>query len=357
VYLHIGPYKTGTSHVQSFFHANRHAFKEHNLCWPGGDRLEGVQFDTSKLFISLVRRVIGVEGNGDLSPFHSGFEECFSSGMNIFASSEAFSVFNPKDLAKFAEFLKTTAKGKQFEVKVIVTYREWLRHTYSTYSEREKTEGKVFGLNSFAEFLVFPDVDYRKTLDRTIQVWVNQFGAKNVKILDYYGVEASHKDINHIIICEIMGTMCGKFERLTPSKSDNKQVNQVYLHYMHTFDNFLNGHYMKVCNPDREYQSQYVYYLSSKDIKFPVRESNLDLFKMEQIRVKNEFYDKFGDLILYKNSTANDEMIKSFSIQMLDVNKLYEDVNWINFLYSERKRLVESGKICSIGTGNKVTSL
>ena len=75
---------------------------------------------------------------------------------------------------------------------------------------------------------------------------------------------------------------------------------------------------MKLCDLTQDFQIPYVHYLNQANISFPKRATNMDLFKTEQFKLNREMYEKYGDIMLYQNPTINEEMINTFSLDLLD---------------------------------------
>jgi hypothetical protein len=270
--------------------------------------------------------------------------------MTIFLSSEDFSGYNPILIKKLSSFLTTASHGNTFQVKVVMVYREWLSHMYSTYGQRAKTEGKVAGKNDFSEFFLFSKFSGSSQMDSLVRDWSHEFGRDNLVLADYYGMEGARRDIAHVFLCDIMGFFCDSLHHLPFGTHDNVHWDPVHMHFMNILDNVLNTKKMTFCLFRMVFQQEYLDYLTRKNISFPFFSSKWEFLIPERLRLDKDVHDKYGAHMLYSNRTINEEKIRSFHTEQLDVNRVLQDVKWINFIDSEVQRLVEKEAICHLGS-------
>jgi hypothetical protein len=280
--------------------------------------------------------------------------------MTILLSSEDYSAYPSVLIKKFSSFLTKAARGRKFQVKVVITYREWLSHMYSFYGQRAKTEGKVANMNDFSEFFLYSRYSateffqvngYTSSfyMDALVENWGNQFGRDNLVLIDYYGMEGARRDIAHVFLCDIMGFLCDSLHRLPFGSDNNVHWNPVNMHFLNILDNVLNTKKMTFCLFRTVFQQEYLDYLTAKNISFPFFSSKWEFLIPERLRLDNDVHDKYGAHMLYSNRTINEEKIRSFHTEQLDVNRVLQDVKWINFINAEMKRLAGKEKICHLG--------
>jgi hypothetical protein len=267
--------------------------------------------------------------------------------MTIVLSSEDYSCYHPALVKKFSSFLTKVAHGRQFQVKVIITYREWLSHLYSLYDQRAKIEGKVVNTNEFSEYLLFGGVTATSYMDKHVETWGNQFGRGNMILADYYGAEGAQRDIAHVFICDIMGFFCDRLQTLSFGTHDNFHWNPVYVHFINVLEDILATKRMAYCGVRQIFNSKFANYLISKNVVFPSLSSNADILTNERIRIDKEVHNKYQ--MIRSNRTINEEKIRSFKMERLDVSSLLKDVKWLDFIDEEVKRLVSAGFICHLG--------
>ena len=348
IFLHIGPMKTGTTHLQSFIHANRQRLKTEKLCWP--------EVHSYKSFNSLQ---LDITDEKNLTEWVSPIQRCLMQAeQNTIISGETFSLMTSDSIIRTKEFLTNLANDnkRNVEIKVILTYREWLRLAVSRYTELIRDSGRVSNKNNFIDFLLFSASDFRQQYMTMIDRWSNVFGLENLIMIDYYGIVADEKDITEVIICEIANAFCGKVHTLQPVVVLDEQLNSVYLNFIFAFDDYLNIEEMKQCSFDSHHLQSYLNYLTEKRAKFPTFTSNLEMLLTERFRLNDEMFDRYGHLMLHANKTANEMMIRSNIFQELDVNGLFQNPVWEDFMVSEKVRLTKEGKICHLSTGNVVTT-
>jgi hypothetical protein len=268
--------------------------------------------------------------------------------MTIVLSSEDFSGYHPGLVKKLSSFLTKVAHGRQFQVKVIIFYREWLSHLYSLYDQRAKIEGKVVNTNEFSEYLLFGGVTATSYLEKHMETWGNQFGRGNLILVDYYGAEGAQRDIAHAFICDIMGFFCDRLQALSFGTHDNFHWNPVYIHFINVLGDILATKRMGFCGIRQSFNSKYVNYLTSQNVAFPSLSSNADILTNERIRLDKEVHNKYH--MILSNKTINEEKIRSFKMEKLDVGSFFKDVKWIDFIDAEVKRLVSAGFICHLGS-------
>jgi hypothetical protein len=268
--------------------------------------------------------------------------------MTLLLSSEDYSGYRPVLVKKFSSFLTNAARGRKFQVKVIIAYREWLSHLYSIYGQRARTDGKVLNTNEFSEFLLFGQASVTSYMDKHVETWGNEFGRDNLVLVDYYGTEGAQRDIAHVFICDIMGFFCDRLETLSFGTKDNFHWNAVYMHFINVLDDILTTKRMGFCEIRKTFQPKYIKYLTSENVDFPSLSSNADILTNERIRLDKDIHTNYH--MLYSNTTINEEKIRSFKMEKLDVSSLLKDVKWIDFIDAEVKRLVSLGAICHLGS-------
>jgi hypothetical protein len=349
VYLHAGPAKTGTTHVQSFVHYNRHKIEEENLCWPA----EGKTHSDVKTFDGLATRF--GSPNPDLSSYTPRIEKCINRNMNILISGECFGSMSKSSLQRVKDYFHHLMNNRPYDMKVIITYREWLQLSMSGYAQAIKQHGKVGNKNNFMDLMIFSKDDYY-SFPAVVERWIGVFGRENVIVIDYYGLEGSHTDITYAILCEIAKVYCNeKFKTLEKGPADdNEKLDPIYTNFIFALDLFLNTHHMKQCTVEGAYERDYVKYLTEKKIKFPKLHTNLKLFLNDRFRLNAEMYEKYSDIMLHPNQTYNQQKIGDQQYDELDINALFQSAEWEEFMISEKARLLKAGKLCDLKTGNVV---
>lgn len=259
---------------------------------------------------------------------------------------------NASAISNFQRFLSEAFHEREYKVKVIMTYREWLRVSLS-FSESLLMHADLYeNLSNFFDFLMFTKYDMTEKYSHLVELWGSIFGRENLIILDYYGMESARVDIVEAV-CRIVQGDCSHLTNLQ-STNNNVHLDLLYVQFIFIFDNFLHAHHMKQCELfSHAYKSKYISYLKAKKISFPgVMSSNLTELTPKRLQLNDQMYEEFGDLMLYANKTANEEQIRVFSFEALNENRIFDELD--EFMEEEKNRLLRERKLCHLHSGEKI---
>ncbi len=192
VIMHVGPHKTGSTHIHAYIEKISDSLPSVSYCWP-----------VTKGNVPNKSNMLAVHFLENRSVHNKSIQwlnNCMKTSQNIIISSEAFDRFS---LDKFIEFRNYLS---DFDFEIVIIYREWLNHMYSLYTELHKHTSKG---TSFSEYL-FQNLDLFEespvlNLSLLIAAFEPVVGIQNIHVLDYYGIIAAEKDEAYVIVCEIMG--------------------------------------------------------------------------------------------------------------------------------------------------------
>jgi hypothetical protein len=236
------------------------------------------------------------------------------------------------------------------EVKIILYYREWLNFMYSLYFEVQK-QSQSTGVTTFSEFFTMNNVTAEVySFEFKSKRFGEVFGDENLVVVDYYGVEAAHKDIAYVFVCEILGVYCHKAAELNNGKAsqENSHFNMLYLHYLYLLEIYLNTHFMRRCVLDTNFLYWEAGGLTARNIQFPTIVSHFEFYRDFAIEKDKNFRETYKNRFIYSNHTANAQKIDDFHVDELDVIAFYRDPKWQLFLGEETLRLIQQGIICTL---------
>jgi hypothetical protein len=343
IYLHIGTLKTGSTHIQSYIETNWQNLEKENICIPSSTH-------SAKNFAPLVTQLeyFAVDKLLELPEFKE-IQKCLQKKMNVFISSENFSILKTDKVLALKTWLEKATQGHEVEVKVILYYREWLNFIYSFYFELQKKYST--GVTTFSEHFAMNNVtEETNSYEFKAQNYIKAFGEENLIIVDYYGVEAAKKDIAYVFVCEIMGVYCRKTAALNTGKAghENSHLDLVYMHYFSLWDMYLNSHFMRRCSQDTSFLYWEINALSYRKIKFPSKVSYFDFYRPFSIEKDKQFHEKYQKNFLYGNHAANVQKIHDFHVDEMDVIAFYRDPKWVVFMREETLKFIKKGIICAL---------
>jgi hypothetical protein len=344
IYVHIGTHKTGSTHIQTYLEANWQNLEKENICIPS-------PVHSAKNF-AVFADTFGSHP-ADKLPELGEFKEiqnCLQKNMNVVISTENFSVLKADKVRVFKNWLEKAVQGYEVEVKIIVYYREWLNIMYSLYFEMQK-KSQSTGVTTFSEFFTMNNVtDDSFSNEFKVQNYVQVFEEENMIVVDYYGVEATKKDIAYVFVCEILGVYCKEATELNNGKAsqENSSLNMVYLHYLYLLDIYLNTHFMRRCVFDTNFLYWEAAGLTARKIEFPTKVSHFDFYRDLAIRKDKSFQEKYTPRFLYGNHEANVQKINDFHVDELDVIAFYRVPKWELFMKEETVRYIKRGIICAL---------
>jgi hypothetical protein len=347
IFVHIGPHKTGSTHIQTYLEENWQSLEKENICIPSS-------IHSAKNFASLADSFAYYPADNipELPEFKE-IQNCLQKKMNVVISTENFSGLQADKVATLKNWLEKAAQGQEVEVKIVLYYREWLNYMYSLYFEMQK-QFQNTGVTTFSEFFTMNNVTADVySYEFKAQNYIKTFGEDSMIIVDYYGVETAHKDIAYVFVCDVMGVYCSKANELHTGKAgqENPHFNMVYLHYLYLLDIYLNTHFLRRCVLDTNFLYWEVAGLTARKIEFPTKVSHFEFYRELAVENDKSFQEKYKKRFLYGNHEVNVQRINNFHVEEIDVVAFYRDPQWELFMGEETIRYIKQGIICALGDG------
>lgn len=370
VYIHVGPHKTGSTHVQKFAIKYRQLlFDKYQICIP----TSSTPPFQNKI---ITRAIIQLSSKGDISPLRRVIQSCQQtittnntmSGKNIFLSAENISILS----IKYLRLIRQLFSSSSTKIYIIITYREWLEKMYSEYTQLAKTN--IFHTETIGEYIYrnygyinptllsdqrfqqgsYYFIDIMKNLQTVFHHHHNTNNMTiqeddSISIIDYLGIQRQSKDITYIIFCEIMKVLCEETMSLSSSQHSfqyNVKPEGQYIHLVSIVRDYIYlRRYSFHQHLPRFFTRDLVNNYTKQSLSLPLRASNLYLLHSYAIGLDETIRQQYNTMMMYANSTASREAIESFHVNEIDTNKFYTQEKWIGWLENEFIRLQEMGVI------------
>lgn len=327
VILHIGPPKTATSHIQGALHRLRVELGHEGYCWPVTDG------STVHLHEIALAFIVGLPG----PPAQVALvQNCLKSGQKMIFSTEKLSQVESKE--GFAQIRKLFA-GRR--IHIIAAYRESLTVTYSNYNQ-----GHRWKMQSPLPFSTFISVNYDRLYPQmhhsSLTAFAREFGQEHMTVIDFNGVMAVHKDMAYVLICELLGVVCGM--QILPEERSNASEDLLPHYLFGVVSRLGNTLQCDVVLPDKDYRHVIARYEKEVDLEaLPVNDVKFQGLAELARRVDTEIRSEFGDNMVYGNRTAAMSALDRFSLKEIDDAKFHASSRWSQWLWTEVRRLQTEG--------------
>jgi hypothetical protein len=347
IYLHIGPHKTGSSHLQHFLSANQKELATKGYCWPilpdVGPRMRMTGKSLSRISSDII------ETKQISSIVMKEINNCLVNNDTMILSAEDLSTFHSDQVQLLKSFLPEDNK-----IKIVIFFREFLSRVYSTFAEvTKKNGGKT---TSFGQFLfrTFDTISHMNQIDTSALVtrWGNVFGGENIIVVDYDGVNAAGKDLAYVFVCEIMKTMCGDDQNEGgiwggQVAHENEKPNILFLHLVYLVRFYVQTQGFSICSFDYPFITETLKLYEARRLTPPLLQSHLKVLQFFSKNMDSQFRYYHSSKILYSNETAAMKVLEGFTAEEVDEFSFYNDPNWMKFLKDEFWRLKKQNKLCS----------
>jgi len=180
--LHVGPHKTGTTHIQNALVKYKDRLLRENIVWSIPRRMgnfEGLQVAPAHHFMfRCLRHSCRDDDEPRTDRLLKAFDAARKKGKHIIISSEVAGNLAVPACRVLKEMLN------MFSVRVVYTYRELLSWLYSDYRQLLWTRNTR---SVFSAFSVTRARQLRSQLFESVSNYVEVFGRSSVTILDYLG--------------------------------------------------------------------------------------------------------------------------------------------------------------------------
>ena len=222
-YIHPGPGKTGTTHIQAFMISSESTLLQNNLAlWPDfyssflQCKNESLLPSSAKMWSKRDKQLAYYGKFFHRCPYmqqtiHAFIKESYKLKRNIFFSSESLTPIGRKDIID-------VLVNEGYVIHGIVVYRfplSWfisryreLIHTHSISSPENEPRNQNISIN-FSEYLLHDwDVRFRKHFIDIFQESLSRYTGHRLSIVDMYGTEAAGFDITYALVCQVIGILC-----------------------------------------------------------------------------------------------------------------------------------------------------
>lgn len=312
-FVHIGPPKTGTTHIQSFLQANSETLDD-----------RGYKVILQKSIKDDVNHLLKAAIDNNKFQKH------------LIISAESLSMDN--DPYIWLQFLHG------YNITIIATYRETISRTLSGCHQR-MSMGRILDFNCLKYLGSVENYKLENELDKTFLI-ARKIGVLRIKLIDYYGLLAAHEEIVHVFLCQIIETMCIKTDnqKKIVSDHDNQSLSPTWIYLITAFtrvarNNNCQKSFFTFYHDDfYKFKSAYNNAADGTNFlnvdKLPRTTKNLTKSVHNSQIIDMEFRKSIlQKTIMYGNVTANKIMSEEFTIMTeLDGEKLDTDKKFIAVL-------------------------
>ena len=346
--VHIGPHKTGTTHVQSVLGSDviTQGLAKENTYYINRDVYVIPFIRTKLLHLEWAEETINTtEANAMLQ---AQLTQALQLKRTIIISAETFSFVNIEGIM----YLKEMLAG--FDVTIVGVYREWISRLIS--SHNEINESVESGFVPFSRFIMTLDDNYYNKANpvRLFNQWMEVFGRENVVIIDYYGSQAASQTLEYILICKVANIMCETPEIINFSANKHQnvatnllppQVYSIFADYVKsqpgdcllcTGKEFFQGFMRKNLRNNQELLD-----------KLPITNISLNIIVDKSHYIDKQMRKQFESNILYSNKEINYDISAHIQPSIeLNTEKFLTDRYWLNWMHEHYNNLKKSNSLC-----------
>ena len=235
---------------------------------------------------------------------------------NVLISAEGLSILEPSGVQSLANLFQ------DFQVTIIMVYRAFGCRLLSLFNQVHKTTGNPE--HAFTASLMFRYMDspFLEDFMMLAQRFSAVFGKENMVIIDYYGVDAANKNIAQVFLCNALNVtkfcstqgadsnnLIRKDKILNPSKDVRK--NQLDA----LFEVYAAAHECSYRDKENGF-----FIRDKVTWKHPPRSvaTNFSFLKSHSLYVDDKLREKYSNMIVYGNSSAN--------VAALDEELIYDEI-------------------------------
>ena len=223
---------------------------------------------------------------------------------DLLISSENLSILELSKLITLAKFFDG------FQITVVMVYRIFACRVLSLFNQVAKTTKNEDYTFSSALLYRYMDTHWVEDFDDLVTKFSKLFGIKNIKIIDYYGVQAANKNIAQVFLCEVfnISSACALKGLSNNLLNNDVRINsRVDLHKKQLTSVFQLYAAANNCSyRDHEHR-----YFIRNNIVWqnppPPLASNFTFLKRYSLFSDKNIREKYAKNILYGNRTANEE--------------------------------------------------
>eukprot|EP01040_Poterioochromonas_malhamensis_P013491 gene13491-14839_t len=343
-YLHVGPHKTGSTHLQMLMiDEKKESFEKAGFCFPLPPNSTAGHKGFSYLPFDLLK---------DQPPTPSILTEakkCFARSSSIIISAEDLSRLKLSQIQLLKDELsRLVPSNMTLQFKVVIFLREYMSRYYSLFAELLKMGDQFQGLGiTFSRYLshTFDKVPYSPINTLLLaQNYAQVFGKENLVLIDYDGVNAAKVDLAYVFVCKILNVSCNQQDLIKERR--NQRMSAPYLHLTYLIRFYVTTRNHQICHFNYTFISDNVQYYQNQSIHLPLIRSNLTFLHNYSKALDYSIRQEFRSNILYGNEAAVHKVIDEFYIEEINDQVFYNDYHWMKFQHSEYERLRKAEKLC-----------
>eukprot|EP01039_Chlorochromonas_danica_P004497 gene4496-4932_t len=345
VYLHIGPHKTGSTHIQTVLTLFQPHLSKLGVCWAGNHTKAHHDFAKALKFNHPLNHSVE-----SMTRIHSCLQQ-----EHIILSSETFDELDVASIRRLEALLlrhnKSPQEGK-LQIRVVAVYRDWFQCLFSAYVER--TKKSLSRLRSFSNFFTMRYDSAREGYGLDIlgilRRYEEVFGLDALSLIDYAGTEAAGKDIAEVLLCEIIRIDCQNISFVQQKRENESPPWKSYEVLVVVRDwAFRRGCSVNASIDNIQGLEKLASEYEGRIYEFPIRTSHLYPLRDLSDRIRRDFDDRYRLYTFYSNASADVLKRNSFMVELLDYDALFKNKSMLVELDNQVNNLMARGIFVDCG--------
>lgn len=333
-FIHIGPHKTASTHIQTFLSDNLNIIRNHGL-HPLFNESHG-----AKYYAPFAADLLNQVTDSDIIALgRSHISEHLIAGRSIVFSSETLCALGHNAIALMLELFAG------FEVHIVFVFRDILTRTASKFVHEASNPGQHGHSGQlFADFFV--DSSQQQLYARMIGKYITAVGKNRVYGIDYQGCAAAGVSLEYVFLNDIAG-LKHLFKDSKLDKTPHVE-NPMSAHTSLVLSEFIHKVlYVELLNCTKSIASRITFselesFMKELEIiatdhpghPIPTKETLLTKFSGVTEVWDYLFIEEFGSIIYYKNRTANILAVQnSKPLRELDTEAVRKDEFWVDWVH------------------------
>eukprot|EP01039_Chlorochromonas_danica_P008012 gene8012-8838_t len=335
LYIHIGPHKSGSTHIQTVFTRLAANLSHYGVCWAANRR---------KGFHRLATKFSNEDNLNRSNELFAGINDCLAHHPVTIISSETFVRLQPESI----RHLRDLFASQDVQIRIVAVYRDWLMRVYSAYGEFSKRSYSTLCTFQYFLSVIFDLPTFRYFTSDIVSLlkgYEEVFGYDALTIIDYAGVSAAGKDIAAVLICEMLKVPCAELPDVFHEQENAAREKSAYEVLML----FREMAWMRGCTVNPVYDALRIAignldglareYESYLDL-LPTYHSRFEPWKVFSLKQRQEFDLHYANRTLYSNSEAALPTLMNFSLPLIDYEQLHSSITFQQILKAEVSKLI-----------------
>ena len=346
--IHVGPHKTGSTHVQSSLLSLDDLIERRT-----NHKMQPWGLGTNhkmQSFFSFELQNLEVTAFRYLNQLKNFLHNAHKQHHNVLISSEELCSI-PLD---GASYLRNMVHN--FQAKIVIIFRDSLSRALSNY--RQTYPWSSFSdkgpMSDFGTFVQIELESIRNYYSYILDMYAREFGVESLVIIDYDGAIAAKKDLVYIILCEICKILCQDLSQgLSPLLKrehikmidDNRADSHISLSLAGVISEIRVSIQKKKCMIPVFSHDKVTHFILSMIGKhtLPSKTKNLSTIFHNETLISDDIIRKeYNNQMLYNNRNASIAAVERQVVTELDFDRFRSDPYWRKWVHDVTSSLINS---------------